>query len=209
MDIWLKFVPEGQINIIPEFVQTRTLRPPGDRPLVSLNKPLICYRLRNASLGLNELKRWSSWYSFADLAPLLQILQIVELGSYKILTTVWPQPKIDTHAVKLYQYSAVGTVKHQNHPRHDDVIKWKHFRSTDLSCGNSAGTGEFPTQRPVTRGFDVFFDLRPNKRLSKQSWSLWFGTHSPPHCDVTVMEDSGSGKQIAFMCSLFVTVKIL
>ena len=30
-----------------------------------------------------------------------------------------------------------------------------------------AGTGEFPTQRPVTRSFDVYFDLRPNKQLSK------------------------------------------
>ena len=28
------------------------------------------------------------------------------------------------------------------------------------------GPGEFPTQRPVTRSFDVFFDLRLNKRLS-------------------------------------------
>ena len=33
-------------------------------------------------------------------------------------------------------------------------------------------TGEFPSQRPVTRSFDVFFDL--NKRLSKQSWGWWF-----------------------------------
>ena len=30
-------------------------------------------------------------------------------------------------------------------------------------------TGEFPSQSPVTRSFDVFFDLRLNKRLSKQS----------------------------------------
>ena len=29
--------------------------------------------------------------------------------------------------------------------------------------------GEFPSQRPVMRGFDVFFDLRLNKRFSKQS----------------------------------------
>ena len=28
-------------------------------------------------------------------------------------------------------------------------------------------TGEFPAQSPVTRQFDVFFDLRLNKRLSK------------------------------------------
>ena len=33
---------------------------------------------------------------------------------------------------------------------------------------NSMFSGEFPSQRPVTRSFDVFFDLRPNKRLSKQ-----------------------------------------
>ena len=35
---------------------------------------------------------------------------------------------------------------------------------------------EFPAQRPVTRSFDVFFDLRRNKRLSKQSWGWWFET---------------------------------
>ena len=53
--------------------------------------------------------------------------------------------------------------------RHDDVIKWKHFRVTGPLCGEFTGPGEFPTQRPVTRSFDVFFDLRLNKRLSKQS----------------------------------------
>ena len=34
-------------------------------------------------------------------------------------------------------------------------------------------TGEFPSQRPVTRRFDVLFDLCLNRRLSKQSWSWW------------------------------------
>ena len=37
-------------------------------------------------------------------------------------------------------------------------------------AGNSQVPGEFPTQRPVTQSFDVLFDLRLNKRLSKQSW---------------------------------------
>ena len=32
-----------------------------------------------------------------------------------------------------------------------------------LCAGNSPVTGEFPSQRPVTRRFDVFFDLRLNK----------------------------------------------
>ena len=39
-------------------------------------------------------------------------------------------------------------------------------------------SGEFPTQRPVTRSFDVFFGLRLNKRLSKQSRGWWFETLS-------------------------------
>ena len=37
-----------------------------------------------------------------------------------------------------------------------------------ICVGNSPVTGEFPAQRPVTRSIDVFFDLRLNKRLSKQ-----------------------------------------
>ena len=38
-----------------------------------------------------------------------------------------------------------------------------------ICAGNSPVPGEFPTQRPVARNFDVFFDLRPNKLLSKQT----------------------------------------
>ena len=52
------------------------------------------------------------------------------------------------------------------------------FRVTGHLCGNSPVPGEFPTQRPVTRSFDVFFDLRLNKRLSKQSWGWWSETLS-------------------------------
>ena len=38
----------------------------------------------------------------------------------------------------------------------------------------------------MTRSFNVFFDLRLNKRLSKQSWGWWFETLSHPlwrHCN--------------------------
>ena len=45
-----------------------------------------------------------------------------------------------------------------------------------ICAGNSPVPGEFPTQRPVTRSFDVFFDLCRNKRLSKQSKGWWFET---------------------------------
>ena len=38
------------------------------------------------------------------------------------------------------------------------------FRVTGPLCGKTPVTGDFPSQRPVTRSFDVFFDLRLNKR---------------------------------------------
>ena len=47
-----------------------------------------------------------------------------------------------------------------------------------ICAENSPVPGEFPTQRPVTRSFDVNFDLLPDKRLSKQSWGWWFETLS-------------------------------
>ena len=52
---------------------------------------------------------------------------------------------------------------------------WRHQMETfsallAICVGNSPVTGEFPAQRPVTRSFDAFFDLRLNKRLSKQLW---------------------------------------
>ena len=50
--------------------------------------------------------------------------------------------------------------------------------SLALCGGNSPVTGEFPTQRPVTQSFDVFYDLRLNKWLSKQWWGWWFVTPS-------------------------------
>ena len=52
------------------------------------------------------------------------------------------------------------------------------FRVTGHLCGEFTGPGEFPTQRPVTRSFDVFFDLGLNKRLSKQPWGWWYETPS-------------------------------
>ena len=62
-------------------------------------------------------------------------------------------------------------------------IWWRHQMETfsallALCAGNSPVPGEFPAQRPVTRSFDIFFDQRPNKRLSKQSWGWWFETLS-------------------------------
>ena len=68
---------------------------------------------------------------------------------------------------------------------------WRHQMATfsallALCVGNSPVTGEFPSQRPVTRNFDVFFDLCLSKRLSKQSRRWGFETSSRSlwrHCN--------------------------
>ena len=58
---------------------------------------------------------------------------------------------------------------------------WRHPMETisvllAICVGNSPVAGEFPTQRPVTRSFGVFFDLRLNRRVSEHSWGWWFET---------------------------------
>ena len=71
---------------------------------------------------------------------------------------------------------------------------WRHQMETfsallALCAGISPVSGEFPSQRPVTRSFDGFFDLRLNKRLSEQSWGWWFETPSRPlwrHCNANI-----------------------
>ena len=65
------------------------------------------------------------------------------------------------------------------------ITWWRHQMETfsallAICAGNSPVPGEFPAQRPVTRSFDVFFDLRLNKRLSKQFWGRWFETQLRP-----------------------------
>ena len=54
------------------------------------------------------------------------------------------------------------------------------FRVTGHLCGEFTGPRWIPHTKAVTRSFDVFFDLRLNKRLSKQSWGWWLETLSRP-----------------------------
>ena len=71
------------------------------------------------------------------------------------------------------------------------MIWWRHEMETfsallALCEGKQPVTGEFSSQRPVTRRFDVFVDLRLNKRLSKYSRHRWFETPSRSlwrHCN--------------------------
>ena len=69
---------------------------------------------------------------------------------------------------------------------HDDVNKWNHF-----PCYWSLVPGiHRPPVNSLTKAsdaeFDIFFDMRLNKLLSKQSWGMWFETPLRPiwrHCN--------------------------
>ena len=56
-----------------------------------------------------------------------------------------------------------------------------------LCAMNSPVTGEFPAQRPVTRSFEVFFDLCLNKRMRTHREAGDLRRHRA-HYDVTVMQ---------------------
>ena len=60
------------------------------------------------------------------------------------------------------------------------------FHLTGPLCGEFTGHWWIPSQRPVTRSFDVFYDQHLNKWLSKQSIQRWFEMPSPSlwHCNI-------------------------
>ena len=89
------------------------------------------------------------------------------------------------NAVELY-HPKVGFISNFRIP------SWRRHQTETFSAllifckGNPTVSGGFSSQRPVTWGFDVFFDLHRNKRLSKQSRRRWFETTIPSlwrHCD--------------------------
>ena len=65
-------------------------------------------------------------------------------------------------------------------PHECNLHPWWHHQMETFSTllalceGNSPVTSEFSSQRPVTRSFDVFFDLRLKKWLSKPLTRWWF-----------------------------------
>ena len=65
------------------------------------------------------------------------------------------------------------------HVINDNYVR-KHIpRHWPLVKGNPPITGKFPSQRPVTRSFDVFVDLCLYKRWNKQSKRRWFYSERP------------------------------
>ena len=84
-----------------------------------------------------------------------------------------------------------------------------------LCEGNPLVTGVFLSQRPVTRSFDVFFDLRLNKWLSKQSRHRWLETPARSlwrHCNgqlISRVLSSSSHQQTHTGCVKYACFSVL
>ena len=112
----------------------------------------------------------------------------------------------------------------QLHPIHDNRGDhfsmqpwWRHKMETfsallAICAGNSPVSGEFLAQRPVTRSFDVFFDVRLIKRLSKHSRGWWFETLSHPlwrHRNEYQLNHICKGRQMHPVGTLLLTQQII
>ena len=116
----------------------------------------------------------SMWYIFLLCISRLRIYTGISLAQYHV--TPFSQNWASVIMNNPYSKSNLSNSSH-------DFAWWRHQMETFsallvICAGNSPVPGEFTAQWPVTRSFDVFFDLRLNGRLSKQSRGGWFETPS-------------------------------
>ena len=91
---------------------------------------------------------------------------------YDSSTKIW---KMVTDQTNYYHFHNIDFISFDKQERiniwsHDQFIHY----SLHVDIIGSYFHFKFPSQRPVTRSFDVFIDLRMNKWLSEQSWGWWF-----------------------------------
>ena len=140
----------------------------------SLCFPVTNDFLYNVGVFLTNWLKWSNEIPRCSESP---IAVVVFLLRTKYLKANIPNTITIDNAHNVHIYYVVAWRRHQ----------METFSASLAICaGNSPVHGEFPSERPVARSFDVFLDLRPNIRLSKQSWGWWFDTPFSPlwrHCD--------------------------
>ena len=144
----------------------------------------------NCSLGLNQA--YASIGSDHDLAtgdrplsePMMAQFRCISVSLSLIELWIYLKKNQNSYSMGIIYKMMFNIVCAYTHGTGTALSGWwRHQMETfpvllALCAGNSPVTGEFPAQRPVTRSFDVFFDLRPNKRVHKQSWGWWFETPS-------------------------------
>ena len=115
------------------------------------------------------------------------VMGLMSNQTFSGVNMFWQFPKISAGVNILLSWLVLANVTEKLKPRITCFVRndEPNVQSTILLYGlTSIPTwisnfiGEFPSKRPAMRNFDVLFDLRLNKRPSKQSRRWWFGTPS-------------------------------
>ena len=135
---------------------------------------LLCF-IKNIWYS-QRIERYVTW-CWREIAPKWYL----EILTYMLIHWRWVSIIQIIIILKIYSQNVCTCISLKMRRLHK--AWWRHQMETfsawlAICAENSPVPGEFPAQRPVTRSFDVFFDLRLNKRLSKQSWGWWFETIS-------------------------------
>ena len=163
-------------SLLPSFARGQTVSGKGMTslrpPVRHLNTNYIQYHNYN-SCSVSDPNQRSSGGKILSNSQVLM----------PILICLTAENKIHIFSITLYVLALWQSVYEMPMPTVASLALGRHQMKIfpallSLYEGNSPVTGEYPSQRPVTRSFDVFFDLWLNKRLSKQSWYWWFETPS-------------------------------
>ena len=145
----MKFVPEGPMDYTFSSGQALAWRRTGDKPQP---EPAMIqfeniFKRSHSQLNIFSIDSWSQLNIFSNNSRFL------------------------------WKYFQLTPLLANDSPTMMTSSNGNNFRVTGHLCGDSPATSEFPTKKPVTWSFDVSFDLRQNKRLSKR-WESKFQKRS-------------------------------
>ena len=170
-DQWGKLLdisPKEQWNFVNLFINTQLLRPQWVNGLFSRLMKLSQAELDNIALQHPKSHCHQphvfiniQWLGIQWVNGLLS--RLMKLSQAELDNIALQHPKSHCHQPHVFIQK----------PSREVSTWWRHQMEIisallALCVGNSPVTGEFPTQKPMMQSFDVFFDLRLNKRLSKQ-----------------------------------------
>ena len=122
-----------------------------------------------------ETMRWNPWYIFSAFLCFHIYNSMILSGSRFI------EPTTIDDVVLSYACSCFACVNSINQRAmlcSIDIPWIRLYGNIWGGGGDPPATSGLPSQRPVTWSFDVFFDLRLSKQLSKQLRRRWFETTS-------------------------------
>ena len=165
---WLNFTVVGDTWKRSKFWRTKY----KTTPLLQVNT----LRLQeNGRYFVDEIFKCMEFDTFCPTGDKSSVVQVIIESD----SVIWPGPLVHIYVTKP-QWACHSWWRHQ---------KEAFSASLAICAGNSPVPGEFLAQRPVTRNFDVFFDLRPNNSWENNDEVADLRRHRA-HYDVIVMSSA-------------------